>query len=110
MKMSRRALQRQILGSCLAAAVTAAVQTALAADADEGRRLAQLRCVPCHIVAPNQRQEVADSPPFEAIARKFGSNADTLSMAVSGGQQRMNMTVTPREAADIVAYIGTLAK
>jgi hypothetical protein len=48
-------------------------QSTLAADADNGKRQAQQHCSPCHIIEPNQRQELADSPPFETIARKYGN-------------------------------------
>jgi hypothetical protein len=44
---------------------------AVAADADNGKRLAEARCVPCHAVGPTTRREVADAPPFETIARKL---------------------------------------
>ena len=33
-------------------------QTAFAADADNGKRLALLRCSSCHVVMRNQRNEV----------------------------------------------------
>ena len=55
-----------------------AASGALAADADNGKRLAETRCVTCHIVSPSERRVVTDAPPFEAIARKFASNPDTL--------------------------------
>ena len=44
-----------------------AAQSTLADDADNGKRQAQQHCSPCHIVEPNQRREVADSPPFETM-------------------------------------------
>jgi cytochrome c2 len=53
---------------------------AAAADADNGKRIAQLRCSPCHIVVPNQRQEVAKSPPFDVIARQNGFDARNASV------------------------------
>jgi mono/diheme cytochrome c family protein len=86
-----------------------AVQTAAAADADNGKRLALLRCATCHIVVPNQRDEVADSPPFETIARKFGSDAELIAVTILSPHPRMNLTLTRREAEDIAAYISTLA-
>jgi mono/diheme cytochrome c family protein len=85
-------------------------QTAFAADADDGKRLALLRCAPCHIVIPNLRNEVADSPPFDTIAKKFGSNFELLYSAVRDPHPRMNMVVTRQEAEDIAAYISLLAK
>ncbi len=44
------------------------VAPALAADADNGKRLAEASCVTCHMVAPSPRREVADAPPFDVIA------------------------------------------
>jgi len=52
-------------------AVALAAQTAVAADADNGRRLALQHCSSCHIVQPGSRREVANSPPFETIAWKY---------------------------------------
>ena len=50
---------------CCSAAILAVINcaTALGADAEAGRRLAQLRCAACHIIAPSggQRTELADS-------------------------------------------------
>jgi mono/diheme cytochrome c family protein len=82
----------------------------LAADADNGKGQAQQRCSPCHIVEPNQRQELADSPPFETIARKFGNAPEQIAFAILAPHPRMNVTLSRREAQDIAAYIGTLAK
>jgi mono/diheme cytochrome c family protein len=38
---------------------------ALAADADNGKRIAEMRCIGCHIMGPIQRRDVTDAPPFE---------------------------------------------
>lgn len=45
----------------------------LAADAEKGKRMAQSRCAPCHIVVPMQRQELSNSPPFDQIAKEMTS-------------------------------------
>jgi len=50
------------------------------------------------------------APPFEAIARKFASNPDTLAFSIVDPHPRMNVTLTRREAQDVAAYINTLAK
>ena len=83
---------------------------ALAADADNGKRLAEMRCVTCHIVSPGERRVVTDAPPFEAIARKYASNPDTLAFSIMDPHPRMNVTLTRREAQDVAAYINALAK
>jgi mono/diheme cytochrome c family protein len=90
--------------------VVLAAQTALAADADNGKRQAQQHCSPCHIIEPNQRQELADSPPFETIARKYGNAPEQIAFAILAPHPRMNETLSRREAQDIAAYIATLAK
>jgi mono/diheme cytochrome c family protein len=87
-----------------------AAQSTLAADPDNGKRQAQQHCSPCHIVEPNQRQEVADSPPFETIARKYGNAPEQIAFAILAPHPRMNVTLSRRDAQDIAAYIATLAK
>ena len=84
-------------------------QSAMAADADNGKRLAQQHCSLCHIVEPNQRQELANSPPFETIARKYGNAAELIAFAILAPHPRMNVTLSRREAEDLAAYIATLA-
>jgi mono/diheme cytochrome c family protein len=72
--------------------------------------LAQQHCSPCHIVEPNQRQELADSPPFETIAQKYGNAPELIAFAILAPHPRMNVMLSRREAQDIAAYIATLAK
>jgi len=83
---------------------------AFAADAENGRRLVLQHCAGCHVVAPNQRAEVADSPPFAAIARKHDFNADAISGAVLAPHPRMNLGLRQSEARDIAAYIASLPR
>ena len=97
-------------GSVLLYAVAFAGQNALAADTDSGKRLAQQHCSPCHIVEPNQRQELADSPPFETVAQKYGNAPELIAYAILAPHPRMNVMLSRREAQDIAAYIATLAK
>ena len=58
----------RLFGICFAILTLLAGPIALAADADDGKRLAETRCVPCHVVVPGQRREVSDAPPFDVIA------------------------------------------
>jgi mono/diheme cytochrome c family protein len=85
------------------------VSAALAADADNGKRLAESRCVTCHTVAPSPRREVADAPPFDVIARKFEVQPQALAFAILDPHPRMNVALTRREAEDIAA-LNTLAR
>jgi mono/diheme cytochrome c family protein len=87
-----------------------AAQSAFAADADTGKRLAQQHCSPCHIVEPGARRELANSPPFETIAQKFGNAPELIAFAILAPHPRMNLAPSRRDAEDIAAYIATLAK
>ena len=81
------------------------------ADAESGKRLAQLRCAACHIVTASPRNDlVADAPPFIAIARKYGSDTDALVFNLVGPHAKMNFALPRPEANDIAAYIASLAK
>jgi mono/diheme cytochrome c family protein len=94
----------------LLTALLAASATTLAADADNGKRVAEIRCVPCHAVVASSRRDIADAPPFEMIARKFASNPQMLAFSLLDPHPRMNIALTRREVEDIAAYINTLAK
>lgn len=108
--MSAKLVALGSLGQSLVLIGGLAAQTAFAADAESGKRIAELRCSPCHIVVPHQREELANAPPFESIARKFGFNAEMLAYSILEPHPRMNVTLTRREADDVAAYIATLAK
>lgn len=99
------------IGHCLALAGIFIAPTALAADVDNGKRLAQRWCASCHVVASNQREANADAPPFETIARGFGFDSKKLVFFLLEPHPKMpSMALTRREADDIAAYIDTLAK
>jgi mono/diheme cytochrome c family protein len=87
-----------------------AAMPAHAADAGRGRRLADGHCASCHNVAPPGRSEVADAPPFEVIARKYGFDADTIARAIAGPHPKMNFSPRAGEAADIAAYMSALGR
>ncbi|MGE0035740.1 MAG: cytochrome c [Xanthobacteraceae bacterium] len=95
---------------CLALPAALATSDAVAADAEIGRRIAEARCVACHTVAPGQRPGTSQAPPFDAIARKFAQNPETLAFALRDPHPRMNVTLTRTEMEDAAAYINSLAK
>lgn len=99
------------LRHCLIFAAIFVGPTAVAADADNGERLAQRWCASCHVVAPSQQAANADAPPFETIARTFGFNPEKLVFFLLEPHPKMpSMALTRNEANDIAAYIGKLAK
>jgi mono/diheme cytochrome c family protein len=95
---------------CVVLTASLVASAALAADADNGERLAQRWCASCHVVTPAQQTANADAPPFETIAKTFGSNAERLAFFLLEPHPKMpNMALTRNEASDIAAYIGKLA-
>jgi mono/diheme cytochrome c family protein len=90
----------------LAAAVT---QSALAADASNGERLATRWCAACHVVASDQREANADAPPFAEIAKRPNFSESGLTTFLLDPHAKMpNMNLSRIEAADIAAYVGKL--
>jgi mono/diheme cytochrome c family protein len=85
------------------------VRPALAADATNGMRVAELWCAACHVVTVSQRQADADAPPFEEIAKRPNFSEPGLVTFLLDPHAKMpNMNLTRIEANDIAAYIGTL--
>jgi cytochrome c len=107
---TRLGQEAELLRFTIVFATLMAASNALAADAGNGKRLAESHCAACHKIAAGQRDEVADSPPFDVIGRKYGFAADVLTHAIIGPYPKMNFSPQPDEAADIAAYIATLAK
>ena len=100
----------RLFAICFATLTLLARPIALAADAEDGKRLAETLCVPCHVVVPGQRREVSDAPPFDVIAAKFKVAPDVVAFLLLHPHPRMNVPLTRREAEDIAAYISTLAR
>jgi mono/diheme cytochrome c family protein len=85
------------------------VQSASAADATNGGRLAERWCAACHVVTTAQRQANADAPPFEEIARRPGfTETGTVRFLLDPHGKMPNMDLSRTEAADIAAYINHL--
>jgi mono/diheme cytochrome c family protein len=82
------------------------VQSAAAADAFNGERLAELWCAACHVVTTAQRQAYADAPPFEEIAKRPGfTESGTVRFLLDPHGKMPDMDLSRTEAADIAAYI-----
>jgi len=96
----------------LAAALILSVpvaNSAVAADAANGERLAERWCSACHVVTSSQRQANADAPPFEEIAKRTTFSEPGLTTFLLDPHAKMpNMNLTRTEAGDIAAYIAKL--
>ena len=107
MRIPKQWLALAWLSVCLSLASEFGAWGASAANANNGRHIAQARC---SLVVPNQRQQLAKSPPFEDIARQNGFNAEMLAYLILAPHPRMNLTFTREEAEDLAAYIASLRK
>ena len=84
-------------------------QTAAAADAANGMRLAERWCAACHVVTSAQREAYADAPQFEEIAQRPAfSESGTVRFLLDPHAKMPNMNLSRTEAADIAAYISRL--
>src|SRR6516164_4680160 len=93
----------------LIAALSFCAAPAFAADVGRGKDIAEHQCAACHQVAPHQRNELADAPPFELIGRKNGFDAAALAFALLEPHPKMNFSPSQQDAADVAAYISTLS-
>ena len=106
-------------GSCLrmmrlwflSSVATVGCSAGLAADANLGAQLARQWCAPCHVIAANQQTPTGEASPFAEIARRPNFNADRLAFFLLDPHPKMpDMSLTRAEAANLAAYIGSLAR
>jgi mono/diheme cytochrome c family protein len=87
-------------------------RSAWAADADNGSRLAHRWCEACHVITPTQRRAASDqAPPFATIAKQPDFSASRIALFLLDPHPKMpDMSLTRAEAADLAAYIASLAR
>ena len=79
-----------------------------AADADNGKRLAERWCVACHIVGASQKSATTDAPPFAVIAKKPDFNVGALALFLLDPHPKMpDIGLSRNSAADLAAYIAS---
>jgi mono/diheme cytochrome c family protein len=106
----------RLISSCLALGLVLglalAPQPGWAADADNGSRLAHRWCEACHIVTPTQHRAGSDmAPPFATIAKRPGNSASRIALFLLDPHPKMpDMSLSRSEAADLAAYITSLAR
>jgi mono/diheme cytochrome c family protein len=84
---------------------------ALAADAATGERLARRWCAACHVVAPGQAQASTDVPTFATIGRRPDFDAAKVALFLLLPHPKMpDMGLSRNDAADLAAYMASLAK
>jgi mono/diheme cytochrome c family protein len=100
------------IGCSLLLAMTLLPRPGLAADADNGKRLAQRWCQACHVVTPiGTRASTDGAPPFATIAARPDFDAAKLALFLLDPHPKMpSMSLTRPEAGDLAAYIGSLQR
>jgi len=82
---------------------------AAAADAANGKRLAERWCASCHVVEPGQKHGSTQAPPFSEVAKKPHLDAPMLALFLLLPHPKMpDMSLSRSEAADLSAYIVSL--
>jgi mono/diheme cytochrome c family protein len=100
---------RPILALFLALSVMSGAGAETRGDPASGRRIAERWCAACHIVSPEQKSGSADVRTFQAIAEMTGDDRDSLAAFLTDPHPVMpDLHLTPREVADLVAYIASL--
>jgi hypothetical protein len=99
-----------LLDPCRILAAILGASPAMAADTDNGKRVAETRCATRHIVAPSQRRDFTESTAVRADRAKISLESRGAGLRDSRSHPRMNVPLTRREAQDLAAYISTLPK
>jgi mono/diheme cytochrome c family protein len=100
----------QLIPARLVLMLLAAASPAGAADTAAGQRIAEQRCVPCHVVTQAQPRQMSEAPPFQVIAQKYAYSPEMVAFAILDPHPRMNMAISRREAEDLAGYINSLAR
>lgn len=92
-------------------AISVSQSAVLAADIAHGKAIAERWCASCHLVAPEQRQANTDAMPFATVAHDPHFDAGRLAFFLLDPHPKMpDMSLARVEAADLAAYIGSLAR
>jgi mono/diheme cytochrome c family protein len=95
---------------CAMIAAVIANTQAMAADPQNGERLAHRWCEACHVVSATQRRLASDqAPPFATVAKmpRFGAAEIALYLLIPHPEMP-DMNLTRTEAGDLAAFITTL--
>ena len=104
-----RAAQRLLMAGCYAVSIFASAATSFAADADNGKTLANRWCSSCHVVAHDQKLATDQAPPFASLAKMPGFDASKLAFLLLKPHPNMpSLSLSRTEIADIAGYMATL--
>lgn len=79
-----------------------------AADADNGKRLAERWCASCHVIGTNQKSSTTEAPPFSTVAKKPNFNSEALAFFLLEPHPKMaDLGLSRTSAADLAAFIAS---
>jgi mono/diheme cytochrome c family protein len=84
-----------------------ATRSAGAVDLENGRVIAQARCVECHFVFDGHPSSQITEP-LDDLATKYGFNAQSIVDAILDQHPEMGASMRREDAADVAAYIATI--
>jgi len=106
--MLRDRMSCTLLVGCCAFSIVLG-SSALAAEADNGKTLANRWCSSCHVVDQEQKLATDQAPPFASLARMPAFNANKLAFLLLKPHPNMpTLSLSRAEIADIAEYIATL--
>jgi len=106
--MLRDRMSCTLLVGCCAFSIVLG-SSALAAEADNGKTLANRWCSSCHVVDQEQKLATDQAPPFASLARMPAFNANKLAFLLLKPHPNMpTLSLSRTEIADIAEYIATL--
>jgi mono/diheme cytochrome c family protein len=94
-------------GFSLVLAGILASRSAGAADLENGRVIAQARCVECHVVF-NGQPSTQIAEPLDNIATKYGFDVQSIVNAIIDQHPEKGASMRREDAADVAAYIATI--
>lgn len=104
-------MHKSVLCLAVTSAATLLTTGSFAADPDAGRELARRWCAVCHVVESTQERAPTIAPPFATISKAPGFDAAQLAKAMLAPHPQMpGRELSRDQAADIAAYIATLAE
>jgi mono/diheme cytochrome c family protein len=105
-----RILRILLLVGCVTFAPVVGPSASFAADAYQGKDIAERWCIGCHVVEREQKSPATDqAPPFASIARMPEFSSDKLATLLLEPHPNMPKLVLSRaELANLAEYILTL--
>jgi len=110
MQVFDRLLRTLFLFGCLAFVLVVAPRASFAADAHQGKDIAERWCAGCHVVEREQKGPAIDqAPPFASIATTPAFDANRLATLLLKPHPNMpKLALSRAEVADLAEYILTL--